>query len=216
MISLIIFDFDGVILESVTVKTEAFRALFSFTPEHVEEIVQYHRDNGGMSRYDKFRHIYKIILQEDLSRERFDKLSERFSAIVFDKVIKTPFVPGAQEFLITNYRKIPLYVISATPEEELIQIMEKRELTPYFRKIFGAPRKKTDCIAEIVSLTGVPPGSVVFVGDAKNDYNAACSAGVRFIGRVKPGDENKFKGLAGVDAVIPDMNDLEKHIGRIV
>ena len=58
MINSIIFDFDGVILESVSVKTAAFRQLFSFAPEHVDEIVQYHLDNGGMSRFDKFRYIY--------------------------------------------------------------------------------------------------------------------------------------------------------------
>lgn len=43
---LIILDFDGVILESVEVKTEAFRRLFSFAPGHVEEIVNFHRENG--------------------------------------------------------------------------------------------------------------------------------------------------------------------------
>ena len=53
----IILDFDGVILESVSVKTEAFRTLFSFVPKHVDEIVQFHIDNGGMSRFDKFRYI---------------------------------------------------------------------------------------------------------------------------------------------------------------
>ena len=53
MISIIILDFDGVILESVSVKTEAFRTLFSFAPEYVEEIVQFHKDNGGMSRFDQ-------------------------------------------------------------------------------------------------------------------------------------------------------------------
>ena len=63
MISIIILDFDGVILESVSVKTEAFRTLFSFAPEYVEEIVKFHKDNGGMSRFDKFRYIFDHILK---------------------------------------------------------------------------------------------------------------------------------------------------------
>jgi beta-phosphoglucomutase-like phosphatase (HAD superfamily) len=57
MIETIIFDFDGVILESVTVKTEAFRELFSSEPDCPDEIVEFHKRNGGMSRYDKFRHV---------------------------------------------------------------------------------------------------------------------------------------------------------------
>ena len=84
-ICIIIFDFDGVILESVSVKTEAFRKLFSFAPEHIDEIIQYHKDNGGMSRYDKFRYIYKSILREDLTQQKFEELSEKFADIVFNE-----------------------------------------------------------------------------------------------------------------------------------
>jgi HAD superfamily hydrolase (TIGR01549 family) len=212
MISTIILDFDGVILESVSVKTEAFRRLFSFVPEHVEEIVQFHKDNGGMSRYDKFRYIYTNILKENLSKDRFEELSEKFAAIVFNEVIKAPFVPGAQEFLKTFYLKIPLYVISATPEEELTRIIQKRDLSHYFGKVFGAPRKKTECISEIKKTTGFSPEFVLFVGDAKNDYEAAKAAGIRFIGRIKPGDENRFEGLTGIDALIPDLYELGRYI----
>jgi len=211
-ISIIIFDFDGVILESVSVKTEAFKKLFSFAPEHVDEIIQYHKENGGMSRYDKFRHIYKSILQQDLTQKKFEELSEKFADLVFKEVIKAQFVPGAYDFLETYHTKIPLYVVSATPEKELIQIIREREMYQYFKKVFGAPRKKTDCINEIVKLTGSPPESVIFVGDAKNDFEAAQKANVRFIGRIKPGDQNRFSGLTGVEAVIPDLYDLARYI----
>jgi HAD superfamily hydrolase (TIGR01549 family) len=212
MFWLVILDFDGVILESVSVKTEAFRTLFSFVPEHVDEIVQFHKDNGGMSRYDKFQYIYENILKKDLTREKFEELSEKFSAIVFKEVIKAPFVPGAQEFLVTYHSKIPLYVVSATPEEELILIIQKRGMSHYFRKVFGAPRKKTECITEILKLTGSPPESILFIGDAKNDFEAARTAGVRFIGRIKPGDENRFSGLTGVESVIPDLREIARYI----
>lgn len=208
----IILDFDGVILESVSVKTEAFRKLFSRVPEHVDEIVQFHRDNGGMSRYDKFRYIYKNILNEELTPQKFEELSEKFAAIVSKEVIKVPFVPGAHEFLEICHSKIPLYIVSATPEEELTQIIQNRRLSHYFKKVFGAPRKKTECITEIVTLTGSPPGSVIYVGDAKNDFDAARAAGIRFIGRVKEGDENRFAGLTGVETVISDLHELTRYI----
>lgn len=212
MICLIILDFDGVILESVEVKTEAFRSLFSFFPDHVDEIVQFHIDNGGMSRFDKFRYIYENILNEELTQSKFDELSHIFSEIVFEKVIKTPFVPSAQEFLEKYSTIIPLYVVSATPENELQKIVKNRGLSQYFRKVFGAPRKKTACIQEILDFSGVTPDDVIFVGDARNDFEAARAVGVRFIGRIKPGDENRFEGLAGIDALIPDLNELGRYI----
>ena len=212
MLTAIILDFDGVILESVSVKTEAFRTLFSFVPEHVEEIVQFHIENGGMSRYDKFRYIYKNIIGQELTQQKFNELSDIFSRIVFNEVIKASFVPGAHEFLETYHSKIPLYVVSATPEEELIQIIHKRGLSSYFRKVFGAPRKKTECIRDIIKHTGCPKKFIIFIGDAKNDFEAARSAGVRFIGRIKPGDENRFSGLTGVEQVIPDLYELARYI----
>jgi beta-phosphoglucomutase len=212
MLPVIILDFDGVILESVSVKTEAFRTLFSDVPEHVEEIVQFHRDNGGMSRFDKFRFIYNNILHEELTEKKFGELSEQFASIVFRAVIHADYVPGAHQFLERYHTRTPLYVVSATPEKELRQIIEARGMSRYFRDVFGAPRKKTECISEIVKLTGAHPESVIFIGDAKNDYDAAGEAGVRFIGRVKPGDGNRFDGLPGTDAIIPDLHGLTRYV----
>ena len=48
----LIFDFDGVLADSVEVKTRAFAKLFqSYGPEIEDRVVKYHRNNGGMSRY---------------------------------------------------------------------------------------------------------------------------------------------------------------------
>ena len=65
-IDAIFFDFDGVILESVDIKGWAFGKLFESYPEHVDEIVAFHFANGGMSRFDKFRYIYKNILNKKM------------------------------------------------------------------------------------------------------------------------------------------------------
>jgi phosphoglycolate phosphatase-like HAD superfamily hydrolase len=78
--------------------------------------------------------------------------------------------------------------------------------------VFGAPRKKSECIKEILNITGISTESVIFVGDAKNDFEAARAAGVRFIGRVKIGDENRFTGLAGVETEISDLHELARYI----
>jgi len=215
MIQTIILDFDGVILESVLVKTDAFRTLFSFVPDHIEEIVDFHIKNGGMSRFDKIRYIYKNILKEDLSPSTFNDLSEKFSHLVFERVIHAPFVPGAMEFLERFYLSVPLYVVSATPEEELKDIIQKQGIAPYFRGIFGSPRKKTECIRDILSDTKTSVADVIFVGDAPNDLDAARAAHVRFIGRVKPGDENMFEEYDDMELIISDLHELTEYIEEI-
>ena len=209
---IIILDFDGVILESVDVKTRAFRELFSFTPKHVDEIVKFHVQNGGMSRFDKFRYFYKNILKEPLSDEQYDFLCNRFSELVFDGVLKSTFVLGAERFLKHFSTKTSLFVASATPESELTEIVRQRGLLDYFKVIYGAPRTKQECIEEILINMNCPKENAIFVGDAVNDYKAAKKAGVRFVGRVKSDDTNIFKELNGVEIVVSDLDELRSYL----
>jgi HAD superfamily hydrolase (TIGR01549 family) len=212
MFSTIILDFDGIILESVNVKTEAFRELFSSEPEKLEEIVEFHKRNGGMSRYDKFRYIYSHILQKELTDTQFKHLSDKFADLVYENVIKTSFVPGAQEFLQNNYRKFSLYVVSATPEDELRRIVEKRGLTVFFHDVYGAPINKTDHIRNILSATHCRKENTLFIGDAMNDLKAAVTSGICFIGRVPPGEHDYFTGNPAVEHTISTLFDLENII----
>jgi beta-phosphoglucomutase len=212
MISTILLDFDGVILESVSVKTEVFRTLFSFVPNHVDEIVQFHEDNGGMSRFDKFRHIYTTILHEDLSKDQFEKLSRRFSVLVEDAVAQAPFVDGALDFLDTMSQRYQLYIVSATPQDELKRIVDQKGISPYFSGVFGSPTKKIDHILKIVTDKNLSPKEVLFVGDAVNDWDAAQKSGIGFIGRIKPGDPNRFANLPDVEYTITTLHDLIKYL----
>ena len=214
MIATVILDFDGVVIESLAVKNEAFRKLFSFAPEHLEEIVDYHVRNGGMSRFDKFRHIYAHILKEDLTEEQSRMLGEKYYALSFDGVVDSPLVDGAKEFLESCHEHIPLYVVSATPEPEIHDIVRRRELGGYFIQVYGSPRTKPECIREILDSTHSRPEEAVFIGDAPNDWEAAQATGVRFIARIKPGDSDRFIGLSGVERVVADLFELREVIAE--
>ncbi|MBN1432010.1 MAG: HAD family hydrolase [Methanomicrobiaceae archaeon] len=216
MIELLILDFDGIVLESVQAKTEAFRKLFSFSPAHVEEMVQFHRENGGMSRYDKIRYFYKNILKEELTESRMEELSARFEELVYDEVIRSPFVGGARELIGNISEKIPLYVVSATPEEELKKIVRERNLKSYFSGVFGSPGAKKDHILRILEKEGVDPERTVFIGDAKNDWEAAKASGVRFIGRVYGDVPDMLSNLPDVEYIINDLNDLRYYLEKVM
>ena len=72
MIRGIAFDFDGVLVESVDVKTKAYARLFEEYGEGVvSRVVDYHLTNGGISRFVKFRVIYSEILNKPLSEKNF-------------------------------------------------------------------------------------------------------------------------------------------------
>src|SRR5207248_10291077 len=105
----IIFDFDGVILESVHVKAQAFRSLFEAYPEHQERIVQLHLQQGGLSRYEKFRRIYADFLHLPLSEEEMVRLDTAFGALVTEEMNTWPVVPGAREFIRRRAPECPVF-----------------------------------------------------------------------------------------------------------
>ena len=125
-IQAIIFDFDGVILESMDIKGWAFGKLFEQPPEHVEAIVVFHHDHGGMSRFEKFRYIYREILKQPLDEKEFRRLCDEFSRLVYERVLACPYVPGAREFLEKHYQTVPLFVVSGTPRRSCSGLWPRR------------------------------------------------------------------------------------------
>ncbi|MFH1310132.1 MAG: HAD hydrolase-like protein [Candidatus Omnitrophota bacterium] len=183
MIKAVIFDFDGVILESADIKTEAFRELFSKYPEKIEKIVEYHLLNAGISRYVKFRYFYENILGRSLSKEKELKLGDAFSKIVLEKVLSAPFVKGALEFLTEPNFCYNFFIASGTPEEELHSILRERNIDKCFKEAHGSPKTKPDVINDILHRYNLVNSEAVYVGDAESDRKAAEETRVFFIER---------------------------------
>jgi len=181
----IIFDFDGVILESVNIKTEAFAELYeNFGGEIVRKITEHHLANGGINRYDKIKFYHKEFLGIVLSVKQVEFLSLKFSKIVFNKIKNANFVPGAFEFISKYYNSYNLFISSATPESELKEILRLKRINKFFKKIYGYPPYKTDHIKNILNETGFENKEVIYVGDAKSDKIAASENNIKFIARI--------------------------------
>jgi HAD superfamily hydrolase (TIGR01549 family) len=190
----IFFDFDGVILDSVDVKTEAFAAMFrKYGPEVEQAVVEYHLANSGVSRYRKFEYYFRHLLKKDISPERLERLGQEFRRLALEGVLNAPFTEGALETLerITK-QGIPAFVVSGTPGLELSDIVTKRGLSRYFLEVHGAPREKHEIIADIALRFGLQTKHCLMIGDAEVDYRAARVCGTQFLGVVKKGDPSPF------------------------
>jgi phosphoglycolate phosphatase-like HAD superfamily hydrolase len=193
------FDFDGVLADSLEVKTLAFARLFEpFGPEVVRLVMDHHRRHGGMTRVDKFRHYYAEFLGQPLSESGLGELCRDFARLVVDEVVAAPEIPGAEAFVRAHFEEIPCFIISAAPEIELQEIVQRRGCARYFREVRGAPRSKAENLKLVLDGYGFTPDQCWFFGDAESDYRAATSCGVRFLGIV-PGSE------APLLRVVPDI-----------
>ena len=203
----IIFDFDGVVVESGEIKTEAFANLYREHGETVmNAVARYHVLHGGMSRYQKFRYFQETLLEKPpLTPEEEQHLDRRFSQLVLEAVIASDPVPGAAELIRREAARIPLFVASGTPEAELNTIVVRRGLASYFTAVRGSPTPKQTLVADILSAHALFPERVLMIGDALIDYQSAYINNVAFLGRVRPGDKNPFPSHV---EVIPDLNPL--------
>jgi beta-phosphoglucomutase-like phosphatase (HAD superfamily) len=204
-IKLVFFDFDGVVLDSARIKTEAFPLVFAEYPEHVDAITQYHLANQGVSRYQKFEWIYDTLLKQPLSEAKSKELGEAFSKVVLDRVLDCAAMPGAMELLtFLKENSVPAVVASGTPYNELLDIIHKRDLDHFFADIWGSPMKKDEIIKILTGIHGIAPQDRLFLGDASTDYEAAKKMGVPFqaVYSIEMTDYWKAKGETPVNNLL--------------
>lgn len=179
----IFFDFDGVLVDSNRIKTEAFHDLFQqYDQNIIEEIVAYHQHHGGISRIVKIQYAFDHIIQQQLGDKELRLLGETYSRLVIDKVVAADWIAGAFQFLEKMYKTFPLFVVSGTPQEELQMIIEKRGMKHYFNEIAGSPVRKPEHIRQICAKYRLKPARCLFIGDANTDYHAAQECHMPFIG----------------------------------
>lgn len=177
------FDFDGVLVDSNSIKADAFRALFAdYNAETVGDIVGYHKQHGGVSRVEKIQYAFRHIIKQPLSDDELLRRSRAYSELVVDKVVEVPWIDGAKDFLNRIHGALPIFVISGTPQDELRHIIDRRKMTGYFQEILGSPTRKPEHIRNLLACYQLVPGHCVFIGDALTDYHAARQTGLHFVG----------------------------------
>ncbi len=182
----IAFDFDGVILESAGIKSDAFLELFADYPEHHEAILEHHYENLGVSRFKKFEWISRELLGEPLTDEAAQRLGKAYSGLVLDKVLECPPVPGALELLQEIDGHLLTFVVSATPQEELELIVRRRGLDRHFREVRGTPPPKDENLSDLLRCYSLAPQEMLMVGDGLSDHRASRRAGIQFVLRETP------------------------------
>ena len=216
MIKAIFWDFDGVIADSVNVKTDAFYELYlPYGKDVAEKVKEYHLANGGVSRFKKFEYWQTELLGNPapVPQSVIDDLASRFSALVMNKVINAPYIKGAYETLVKYNSLVSNYIISGTPEEEMKDIIKGRGLSPYFKDVLGSPESKEDLTTKLIAREGYDSREVIFIGDAPSDLHAAERNNTWFILRKHEDNMNLFKDFRSF--TISDFTNFDEVFNMI-
>lgn len=180
----VFFDFDGVICDSVDIKTQAFAEIYREHGRFVENsVVKYHLENGGISRYEKIKHWHKEYLSIDLTEKELEELAKKFSRLVFDKVVAANYIEGVIDTLNLLFEyNVPTYIISGTPENEIREIVSIKGLRDFFIEVYGSPKSKASIVKELIDKEKYTSSKCLFIGDALSDFEVAKYNKIQFLG----------------------------------
>lgn len=184
MIKNIIFDFDGVILNSVPTKTEGFRKLFqNFSTDAVNKLVLYHELNGGKSRYVKIKYFFNELLHKDISEQEILEYANKYSEITKEELTNPKYIiEDTLNFIKRNHKKYEMHIASGADEKDLQYICNRLDLTKYFLSINGSPTIKPKIVKNILEVNNYKKEEVILVGDSINDCEAAKENHIEFYG----------------------------------
>lgn len=181
----IFWDFDGVIINSDSVRVEGFRKVLNNFPQSlVEQLLEFHALNGGLSRYVKFRYFYEEILDKKITDSEVNDMAVEFSVIMREKLTdKKVLIPETIKFIEENSRNGKVqFIVSGSDQEELRYLCGELGIKKYFQEIKGSPTPKNKLVEDLMATYQIKASQAVLIGDAINDYEAAMVNGISFRG----------------------------------
>ena len=120
----VVFDCDGVILKSNQLKSDAFAKALEGEPERqIFEFVEYHKANGGISRYKKFAHYFNEMYPRPDADAAVEQALGKYAAIVKQGLMECELIGGVHAALSAlQAAQIPCAVNSGGDEQELLQV----------------------------------------------------------------------------------------------
>ncbi len=177
----LVFDFDGTLVDSNEIKRRGFEMTFKDVPDRLDEIMAYCRGHHHTLRDEKFRYVYEHILHREYTLAIAALLHERFAQATTRQIIEAHEIPGAKRFLAERSGRHTTALLSSTPHEVLLQILGARGWEALFTVIRGAPVCKATWLKAFQAAQGVGGDEVVCFGDGDEDARAAAEAGCVFV-----------------------------------
>jgi phosphoglycolate phosphatase len=182
--NLIIFDLDGVIVDSANLKIACMReALDDFDSNLVEPFLKEFSKAFGRTRQFHFKKFYNTYLGcIDNFEDFYTCYAKRYSDLLQDRYILAELCEHASETIGQLAAcGAHLYVATGTVTEEAERVLRVKKLHHHFDGIFGAPLMKSYSINQILSNTQIAKQKAIMIGDATYDRNSAFENQISFL-----------------------------------
>jgi HAD superfamily hydrolase (TIGR01509 family) len=212
MIDAVVFDLDGLLLDSEQLWDEAREELARERGGRWHEQAQ--ADMMGMSSPEWSRYMHERIGLAESPEEISAEVVRRMEQLYRERL---PLVPGAREAVERLAARWPLGLASSSNRPLIDLALELSGLAPFFRATVSSEevergKPAPDVYLETASRLGVEPGRLVAIEDSQNGILSAAAAGMRVIAipnqRFPPGKE----ALADAGVVLESLDNLTPDV----
>lgn len=205
MIRCVVFDFDGTLVDSNSIKRDGFIEVaerFDNGPYVMKTILQ--QENAG-DRYS----IFKQFSASLNGHAEAGELAECYTQLCEERIVAAPEIPGTTRALAEFHKQDKLlFVNSATPSQHLVRLIRLRGMERWFNGVYGAPQNKSENLWHILGVTGTQPDELLMVGDGECDRAAAEVVRCHFV--ALENSENDFRQQPLYS--IKDLLDLSEYV----
>jgi phosphoglycolate phosphatase-like HAD superfamily hydrolase len=179
----IVFDCDGVVLNSNKTKVNAYFSVakrMGGSDEQAQALVAHHIAKGSFPRNGKIEYYLNNILKQPVTPEIMQQYMEAFDDILDTTLMECEVASGLSALKAAT-PQARWMLLSGGDQAELRRIFPRRHLAHLFEAgIFGGPDQKEQVLAR-EKANGNIVFPALFVGDSKYDHQAAVGAGLDFV-----------------------------------
>ena len=208
MIEAVVFDLDGILIDSEHVWDEVRQQLADERGGRWNENAS--RDMMGMSSLEWSRYMRDVVglteEPEEISAEVVRRLEDRYRR-------ELPLIPGAERAVERLAARWPLALASSSNRELIDLVLESSGLGRYFTASVSSEevargKPAPDVFLEAARRLGVEPTHCAAVEDSENGILAAKAAGMRTIAIPNPHYPPHEDALAAADVVLASIEEL--------
>ena len=212
MIEAVIFDLDGVLLDSEQVWDEAREQLAKERGGRWHENAQ--RDMMGMSSLEWSRYMHDVIgipePPEEISREVVERMAKLYREHL-------PVVPGAREAIARLAARWALGLASSSNRELIDLALELLGVKHLFKATVSSEevargKPAPDVYLEAARRLGVEPTHAAAIEDSENGIRAAKAAGIRVIAIPNPHFPPAEDALTQADVLLRSLDELTPEV----